>query len=496
MHEGFLETQPSMASELQLPKRISRLPELAYNLWWTWHPQAQNLFSRIDFSLWEDVRHNPVQFLRNAKRPQLNAALSNVNYLETYDRVMDAFDHYLNASDTWYQRENPDLLNRPIAYFSTEYGLHESIQGYAGGLGVLAGDLLKEASDLGIPVVGLGFLYTLGYFRQKHNRRRLAGSGSTSRWISPTCRSGRCSGATAAPLTISVSLPGRELCGAPVAGARRTACPLYLLDSNVECNVSVRPRADRPPLHQRSGAAHLAGDHPRHRRRARAARARLQPHRLAPQRGPFRLRAAGAGARICGGRPDRSPKRGRSSARPPSSPPTRRSRPARTNSRSWLMDKFFSAYWPQLGLERDAFLDHRPATSNPGAKRSACRSSHCASPTTPTASRSCTAGSRGTCSSPLAGPPGRPGSDPPHHQRHPHRHLAGAPDGRRCSTGTSDADWRERIDEQAVWDKVLRHPGPGTVGRFASTSNGGWSPTSATARGSSGFPEKCIRSRS
>lgn len=127
MLEDFLGIEPPIAKELSLPKRIARLPDLAYNLRWTWHPEAQGLFSRIDFSLWEEVHHNPVQFLRQIKRPQLNAALSNVNYLETYDRVMEFFDHYLSTFQTWYQRENPDLLNRPIAYFSTEYGLHETI---------------------------------------------------------------------------------------------------------------------------------------------------------------------------------------------------------------------------------------------------------------------------------------------------------------------------------------------------------------------------------
>ena len=146
MLEDFLAIEPPIAKELSLPKRIGRLPDLAYNLRWTWHPEAQSLFSRIDYSLWEEVHHNPVQFLRQVKRPQLNAAISNVDYLQTYDRVMELFDHYLSTSKTWYQRENPDLLNRPIAYISTEYGLHESIQGYAGGLGVLAGDCLLYTS--------------------------------------------------------------------------------------------------------------------------------------------------------------------------------------------------------------------------------------------------------------------------------------------------------------------------------------------------------------
>ena len=206
MLEDFLAIEPPIAKELSLPKRIARLPHLAYNLRWTWNPEAQSLFSRIDFSLWEAVHHNPVQFLRQVKRPQLNAALSNVDYLQIYDRVMEHFDHYLSTSRTWYQQENPDLLNRPIAYLSTEYGLHESIQGYAGGLGVLAGDHIKEASDLGVPLVGLGFLYTLGYFRQsitedgwQEARYELLDFANLPVW--PVV------GRNGTPLTISVALP-------------------------------------------------------------------------------------------------------------------------------------------------------------------------------------------------------------------------------------------------------------------------------------------------
>jgi glycogen phosphorylase len=234
MPEDFLDTQTPIAAELNLPGRISRLPDLAYNLWWTWHPEAQRLFSKVDTSLWEDVRHNPFQFLRQVKRPPLNAVIQSVDYLAAYDRVMESFEHYLGNTGTWYKRENPDLLNRPIAYFSTEYGLHETIQGYAGGLGVLAGDHIKEASDLGLPLVGLGFLYTLGYFRQTMNE-----DGRQEALYEPLDFASLpvwpVVGRDGKPLLIVVSLPGRDL-AARLWQVRVGRIPLYLLDSNVGSN--------------------------------------------------------------------------------------------------------------------------------------------------------------------------------------------------------------------------------------------------------------------
>jgi starch phosphorylase len=150
-----------------LPKRISRLSELAYNLWWTWHPEAQRLFERIDSVWWEASLHNAVRFLRHVERKALNAAVRDNRFTALYDRVMGDFDAYLSPNTTWFSQTFPDLTGRTIAYFSTEFGLHESLPIYAGGLGVLSGDHSKTASDLGLPFLGVGFLYPQGYFSQR-----------------------------------------------------------------------------------------------------------------------------------------------------------------------------------------------------------------------------------------------------------------------------------------------------------------------------------------
>jgi starch phosphorylase len=354
MQDSFLEVQPPIASELDLPRKISRLPELAYNLWWTWHPHAQNLFSRIDFSLWEECRHNPVQFLRKAKRPQLNAALSNVNYMENYDKVMEAFDRYLGATDTWYRHENPDLLNRPIAYISTEYGLHETIQGYAGGLGVLAGDLIKEASDLGIPLVGLGFLYTLGYFEQS-----ITEDGWQEALYEPLDFANLpvwpVVGRDGKPLIISVALPERDL-AARLWQVRVGRIPLYLLDSNVESNSptdrELTARLYTSEAEQRISQEIILGIGGV--RALRALGYNPTAWHLNEGHSGFALLERAREFVAAGRTFDDA----REIIRKTTIFTTHTPVPAGADEFPlWLMDKFFSSYWPQLGLEREKFLD-------------------------------------------------------------------------------------------------------------------------------------------
>lgn len=150
-----------------LPKRLSRLGELAYNLWWTWKPDAKRALRRLDADLWERLGHNPIRFLHEIGRRRLNQAAKNKQYTALYDSVFADFDSYMNAAQTWTSQNHPELNGRPIAYFSMEFGLHETLPIYSGGLGVLAGDHLKEASDLGLPLVGVGFMYAQGYFSQR-----------------------------------------------------------------------------------------------------------------------------------------------------------------------------------------------------------------------------------------------------------------------------------------------------------------------------------------
>jgi starch phosphorylase len=152
-----------------IPDRISRLVDLSYNLWWSWHPEAQNLFKRIDAELWEDVYHNPVLFLREVRQQSLDEVANDPDFIRAYYEVLTAFDAYQVSNKTWFKQTYADKVNKPIAYFSAEFGLHECLPIYSGGLGVLSGDHTKEASDLGLPFIGIGFLYPQGYFRQTIN---------------------------------------------------------------------------------------------------------------------------------------------------------------------------------------------------------------------------------------------------------------------------------------------------------------------------------------
>ncbi len=230
MKKYFRETP----NHFSLPRRIGRLGELAYNLWWVWNPDAQRLFTQIDRPLWERVYHNPVAFLRHVERAELNAATNDRYYLDLYDQVMRDFDKYINAEDTWWRCTYPEMTDKQIAYFSFEFGLHESLPVYAGGLGILAGDHLKESSDLGLPLVGVGFYYTQGYFSQKitedgwQETRSLTLNFEELPVIPLTNADG-------SPLTIQVLLAGREVC-ARLLEVQVGRVPLYLLDTDLECN--------------------------------------------------------------------------------------------------------------------------------------------------------------------------------------------------------------------------------------------------------------------
>jgi len=155
-----------MLSGLKLHERISRLEELANNLWWSWHPQARELFRVLDYPLWRSGGHNPVKQLREISTDKLVAAANDTTFLNLYDSVMAAFDADIADKDSWFATKYPNVLDGPVAYFSMEFAIHNSLPIYAGGLGVLAGDLCKEASDLGLPLVGVGFMYPQGYFHQ------------------------------------------------------------------------------------------------------------------------------------------------------------------------------------------------------------------------------------------------------------------------------------------------------------------------------------------
>ncbi len=150
----------------KIPERIGRLNELANNLWWSWHDEARELFRELNYRLWRTSGHNPVKQLREMTLEELQAAASDPAFLSKYDSVMALFDADTQTTNTWFSANYGEALAGPVAYFSMEFAIHNSLPIYAGGLGVLAGDICKEASDLGLPLVGVGFMYPQGYFHQ------------------------------------------------------------------------------------------------------------------------------------------------------------------------------------------------------------------------------------------------------------------------------------------------------------------------------------------
>ncbi|HRV08490.1 MAG TPA: alpha-glucan family phosphorylase [Acidobacteriota bacterium] len=150
-----------------LPERLNRLGVLAYNLWWCWNTDARRMFRFLDRALWEKTGNNPVKLLQNASPERLAAAATDPAFVKLYDSVVDRFDNYHRRTDTWFQQHYPERSRDLVAYLCAEFAVHTSVPIYSGGLGLLAGDTCKEASDMGIPFVAVGALYPEGYFRQR-----------------------------------------------------------------------------------------------------------------------------------------------------------------------------------------------------------------------------------------------------------------------------------------------------------------------------------------
>jgi glycogen phosphorylase len=150
-----------------LPDRIHRLQELALDLWWSWDDRARQIFRQLDYTLWRATAHNPVQMLQRIAPERLKAAAADADFLRAYDEAIFGLDQARTIAHPWWRDKQAMLGGGSIAYFSAEFALHQSLPIYAGGLGVLAGDHCKEAADLGLPFVGIGFMYPQGYFRQR-----------------------------------------------------------------------------------------------------------------------------------------------------------------------------------------------------------------------------------------------------------------------------------------------------------------------------------------
>lgn len=233
--------QPIPVADIEVPEELSRLRELSYNLWWSWTPNARRLFASIHASLWATYR-NPVQLLINIDPQHWESLLGDGGvFMSDYRKVIRDFDRYMDTEGvTPFKDANPDYQGGSIAYFSTEFGLHESLGIYSGGLGVLSGDHAKAASDMGLPFIGIGVLYKKGYFRQSIDpdgrQHHIFQEFDFYRLPLKPMQSeaGR-------PLQVSINFPEREV-QAKVWELTVGRIKLYLLDTDIPEN----DPADRP----------------------------------------------------------------------------------------------------------------------------------------------------------------------------------------------------------------------------------------------------------
>ncbi len=153
-----------------LPAALEPLREMVFNVWWTWEPSARALFRHLDPELWERTNHNPVRMLQLSRQARLTEVAQDDDFLRELKAVHTAFKKYLARKDTYGKTGAGKVLKKPVAYFSAEFGFHESIPNYSGGLGILSGDHCKSASDLDLNFVAIGLLYRHGYFKQQIDR--------------------------------------------------------------------------------------------------------------------------------------------------------------------------------------------------------------------------------------------------------------------------------------------------------------------------------------
>jgi len=350
-------TMTSEAPPAAMPERIRGLGALSQNLWWSWQPDAKALYRDLDPFLFDALAENPVLLLRGAAPERLSDAASDGGYLERYDRVMRRFDELLSSSPTttWVGEHEPGLVNRPVAYFSSEFGGHRSLPIYSGGLGVLAGDHAKAASDLGLPLIGISLLYRQGYLRQRltHDGWQLDVTSVLEPGAEPTTL---VRGADGAPLTVDITLedPSQRI-KLHIWCVQVGRVPLYLLDSDVEGN----------PDWTRTVSSRLYGGDQEH---------RLRQEKILGIGGVRALRAMGIDPVYWHGNEGHAAfhllERTRewvaqgltfeeASERVAASSVFTSHTPVPAGHDVFppqMMDRYFSFYWPRLGLTRDQFL--------------------------------------------------------------------------------------------------------------------------------------------
>ncbi|HDR05360.1 MAG TPA: alpha-glucan family phosphorylase [Candidatus Marinimicrobia bacterium] len=217
------------------PEELKQLQDFSYNLWWSWKPKAQKLFKQLDEKLWYEVEHNPLKLFKHIGQDQLNKKNQDPEFNKLFKEVMSEFENYMTRQDTWFNTNYPNREDFLIAYFSAEFGVHETVPVYSGGLGVLAGDHCKAASDLGVPLVGVGMMYKQGYFIQQID------ADGWQKALYPSHDFGEIpitlvNDEEGLPIKISLNMPGRKVYAQiwqMIAG--RTV--IYLLDSDLQENL-------------------------------------------------------------------------------------------------------------------------------------------------------------------------------------------------------------------------------------------------------------------
>ncbi|MBN1488241.1 MAG: alpha-glucan family phosphorylase [Anaerolineae bacterium] len=338
----------------KLPQRLAGLEELAYNLWWSWHRSSRDMFKQLDRTLWKTTRHNPVRILLEVPQERLDMLAKDPSFLRIYDAVLLEFKRDIINGHHWYSRTHPELGEHQIAYVSAEFGLHTSLPIYSGGLGVLSGDHTKEASDLGLPFIAIGFLYEQGYFRQ-----RLDPSGWQEAIYPPlnpqevalrakVCKEGTENHA----VTLRIGDRDIQLCVWEVHVGRTR---LYLMDTDIEVNA---------PWDRELTARLYGGDQ----------EMRLQQEILLGIGGVYIMRALGLKPKVWhineghaaflvlerlreyvsqGMSIEEAKKRVKAATIFTTHTPV----PAGHDAFPFgLMDKYFHDFWPQMGLNREEFL--------------------------------------------------------------------------------------------------------------------------------------------
>ena len=274
-------SEERFASAAPLPARIHRLHELALDLWWSWDKRAREVFRRLDYELWRSTAHNPVRMLQSITAESLLRSPVTTAFLNAYDQAIFGLDEARTQAHPWWKERESLINGGSIAYFSAEFALHQSLPIYAGGLGVLAGDHCKEAADLGVPLVGVGFMYPQGYFLQ-----RMSNEGWQEEryqrisWTEAPIEAALTPEGKPCITAVAAWRPHRAGRGVARASGQGAAVPARHRPGGER---TVGPRAVGAPLRRQPGNAHPAGDHSRHRRRPRLARAGHYADGVAPQ---------------------------------------------------------------------------------------------------------------------------------------------------------------------------------------------------------------------